>query len=677
MIGTTRQKIELFVISFLALFLQMACIRWLPSQVRVLAYYTNIVLLAAFLGLSVGYLLSARKFRCIWGFPFALLLIMAVSSFFSEAEVLHDQNLYMWQTLIEPIRKISLHWLLPAFFLMVSLIFIPLGQQTGKLFDKLPPILAYTLNIFGSVMGIAVYSILSYKFLPPLWLFAVFMVLYLYFFLTRTNRLFTVVTAVIFAGVLIWIAQLDKGTFWSPYYKIQVSKLSKDANRDEGFNLTVNNDYHQMALNLSESKTKNDKGLREWAKLYELPFRIYPGQVEDALIVGAGTGNDVAAALRTNVRNIDAVDIDPLIIKIGKKLHPEYPYNDKRVSIHNDDARSFFKKTDKKYDVIVFGFLDSHQLFARMSDIRLDTYVYTVESFKEAKSLLKQGGVLSVTFCVTKGWIGNRLFEILKEATGQTPLILSSGDEPNGFTFVYGVSPDKIKDYTILPTDFFGKDKIAVSHDDWPFFYMKDRKIPVDYLIVIAIMLIISLFMIIPTGSVGIGRFQSSFFFLGAGFLLFETTSLTKMSLLFGSTWIVNSAVFTAIFVTILISNFYCSKISVKSLIPYYFMLFAAFLLNYFFPIHMVLKYGMTAKFITAGILIGLPIFFSGVIFVVKFQQTDKRSIAMGSNLIGAMLGGILEYSSILVGFKNLIFLIILLYILSIFQFRKKDSPQE
>ncbi len=677
MINVKRQKFELFLISFLALFLQMACIRWLPSQVRVLAYYTNIVLLAAFLGLSVGYLLSARPFRCIWGFPFALLLIMGVSYFFSDAEVVHDHNLYLWQTFLQPIRKISLQWLLPSFFVMVALLFIPLGQQTGKLFDKLPPVSAYTINILGSVMGIAVYSLLSYNLMPPLWLFAVFMALYLYFFKTRTNKVFTIVTSVIFIVILVWVGYLDKGTYWSPYYKIQVSKLTKNAQRSDGFNLTVNNDYHQMALNLSEEKTKQDKGLDEWARLYELPFRIYPGTVEDALIVGAGTGNDVAAALRTNVRHIDAVDIDPLIIKIGKKQHPEYPYNDKRVSVHNDDARSFFKKTDKKYDVIVFGFLDSHQLFSSMSDIRLDTYVYTVESIRKAASLLKPNGVLSVTFCVTKGWIGNRLWNIMKEATGEDPLLLSSGEEPNGYTFVYGASPSHVSGYTILPKDFFGDEKIEASHDDWPFFYMKERKISRDYMVVILLMLIVSIAMILPTGSVGIGRFKPSFFFLGAGFLLFETTSLIKMSLLFGSTWIVNSVVLTAIFVTILLANLYCVKKSISSLKPYYLLLFAAFCLNYFFPIHIVLQYGMFLKFIAAGILIGLPIFFSGIIFVSKFQHATQRSIAMGSNLIGAMLGGILEYSSMVLGFKNLMFLIVVLYLLSIVQFRKNEIPQE
>lgn len=668
-----RYKIELFLISFLALFLQMACIRWLPSQVRVLAYYTNIVLLAAFLGLSVGYLIASRSFRSIWAFPFLLLLLISASYFFSQTEVIHDQNVYLWQTFLEPISKISLRWLLPLFFLLVSFIFVPLGQQTGKLFDKLPPITAYTLNILGSIMGIVLYSILSYNLLPPLWLFGTFMVIYLYFFVTRTNKIFTAVTAVIFIGLLVWISYLDSGTHWSPYYKIQISKLSQTAQKDDGFHLTVNNDYHQMALNLSDGKIENDKGLQEWAKLYELPFRIYPGTVEDALIVGAGTGNDVAAALRMSVRHVDAVDIDPLIIKIGKKMHPEKPYASEDVSIHIDDARSYFKKTDKKYDVIVFGFLDSHQLFANMTDIRLDTYVYTVESIKKAKSLLKPGGILSVTFCVTKGWIGNRLFAIMEEATGEQPLILSSGEEPNGFTFVYGASPETISDYTILPSDYFGKEKVAASYDDWPFFYLKERKIPKDYLIVIIMMLLISVALILPTGSVGIGRFMPTFFFLGAGFLLFETTSLTKMSLLFGSTWIVNSAVFTAIFATVLLANLYCSKVKVGSLKPYYLLLFAAFALNYFFPVGIALKYGMAVKFLTAGVLIGLPIFFSGVIFVTKFQHTARRSIAMGSNLIGAMIGGMLEYSSMMFGFKNLLFLIVILYLLSMLKLRKRE----
>lgn len=69
------------------------------------------------------------------------------------------------------------------------------------------------------------------------------------------------------------------------------------------------------------------------------------------LIVGAGTGNDVAGALRMGAKRVDAVEIDPMLVDLGRKSHPEKPYTNPRVSVHIDDARSFLKKTGKKYDL--------------------------------------------------------------------------------------------------------------------------------------------------------------------------------------------------------------------------------------------------------------------------------------------------------------------------------------
>lgn len=660
-----REGIELFLISVLGLFLEMACIRWLPSQVKVLSYYTNFVLLASFLGLGIGYMLTNKKRNWLFSFPFLFAALIGIASFLgrSNIEVTHGTSVYFWQTIIEPLARIDLKWILSIFFMMITLLFIPLGQQTGRLFDRLAPLKAYTLNIFGNIFGIIFFAVLSYNLVPPIWIFAAFMICYLYFVYTGSSRFFFTLTAVIFAVVMIWIYAMDRGTFWSPYYKIEVSHLPDQKNTDAGFLLTVNNDYHQMALNLSSVKTANNDANSQWADLYELPFRLKKN-VHNALIVGAGTGNDVAAALRVGVDHIDAVDIDPLILHIGKRHHPEHPYDSGKVSVYNDDARSFFKKTDKKYDVIVFGFLDSHQLFSSMSEIRLDTYVYTVQSLREAQSLLKPDGIIALTFCVTKDWIGIRLRDMMKEATGEMPLMLDSGEVPNGFTYVYGFKGSVPEPYGIISPDMFGSAQVSVPTDQWPFFYLRHKTIPADYLIVLAFIFVFSLILVFATGAKEVVRlFHPFFFFLGAGFLLFETQSITRMSLLFGSTWIVNSAVFIAIFATVLCANYFVGKVNIKNIVPFYICLFVSLLINYLFPLQLILSYPLMIKCVGAGVLIGLPIFFSGVIFVTAFRQTPSRSAAMGSNLIGAMLGGVMEYSSMLFGIKSLIIIVALFYL--------------
>ena len=110
------------------------------------------------------------------------------------------------------------------------------------------------------------------------------------------------------------------------------------------------------------------------------------------MILGAGSGNDVHLVLEQGAKNIDAVEIDRAIWKLGKELNYQKPYDDPRVQVYIDDARAFLKKTKTKYDVIILGTLDSQTLLSGMSSIRLDNYIYTSEAFRSVRELLNQRG---------------------------------------------------------------------------------------------------------------------------------------------------------------------------------------------------------------------------------------------------------------------------------------------
>ena len=62
------QAVELFLVSFLILFFELTCIRWFGSIVIFLTFFTNIVLMACFLGVSVGCLAASRRWNLIHGF---------------------------------------------------------------------------------------------------------------------------------------------------------------------------------------------------------------------------------------------------------------------------------------------------------------------------------------------------------------------------------------------------------------------------------------------------------------------------------------------------------------------------------------------------------------------------------------------------------------------------------
>src|SRR5882757_10602540 len=96
--------------------------------------------------------------------------------------------------------------------------------------------------------------------------------------------------------------------------------------------------------------------LKDLAYYDSLPYKLKAP--EAVLIVGSGMGADVQEALAHGATHVEAVEIDPLIIKLGKEKNARQPYADQRVHAVNDDARHFFNTTDKKFDLIIFGLLD-------------------------------------------------------------------------------------------------------------------------------------------------------------------------------------------------------------------------------------------------------------------------------------------------------------------------------
>ena len=121
------------------------------------------------------------------------------------------------------------------------------------------------------------------------------------------------------------------------------------------------------------------------------------------------------------------IEIDPVIIRVGRERHPDNPYADPRVRVINDDARSFLSRATDTYDLIVYGLLDSHTLLSHGSSVRLDSFVYTIEGLREARSRLKPDGMISLSFTVLSDALGRKIYLMLQEVfDGRGPLCLRS-----------------------------------------------------------------------------------------------------------------------------------------------------------------------------------------------------------------------------------------------------------
>ena len=70
--------INLFLVGFLVLFLELASIRWFSANVIFLQFFANVALIACFLGMSCGCLAARRNENWLAWFPFiALATIVA------------------------------------------------------------------------------------------------------------------------------------------------------------------------------------------------------------------------------------------------------------------------------------------------------------------------------------------------------------------------------------------------------------------------------------------------------------------------------------------------------------------------------------------------------------------------------------------------------------------------
>ena len=156
--------------------------------------------------------------------------------------------------------------------------------------------------------------------------------------------------------------------------------------------------------------------------------------------MGSGAGNDVAGAVRHN-STVDAVEIDPAIRALGEREHPEHPYDSPQVTTYLTDARAFLKRTSKNYDLILFGLLDSHTQFSDYSNMRLDNFVYTEESFAEAKAHLKPDGVIFIKFQVDRPWMARRLADMLQHTFGKPPIIFNAQSSYSVSATCFVISP--------------------------------------------------------------------------------------------------------------------------------------------------------------------------------------------------------------------------------------------
>lgn len=672
--GMRRPKCEMFALSFTALFLEMMVIRWVPSVVHLVAYYANLMLLSSFLGLGAGAMASRRKWDLFGWFPVFLACDIGM--------LLLDRNAVIGATANEArffavSPSVLQAFVLVGIFALNALVFVPLGQRMGALFDSLPRLTAYAWDLAGSLCGTLCFGLFSLRMFSPVLGMAGVMLIYL----AISARRRWLLEVPVFAGVLAAIVwNSDPNAIWSPYYFVTIvrndmpgvtqSAPPRDlmAMRDPPiYSVNVNQFGYHLDGSLDPARytpgTKAAEGVR-WLQLqYGVPYAVADGR-NRVLVVGAGGGCDVEAALAAGVRHVDAVEVDPAVVQISRRFNAGAPYFDPRVTVHVDDARSYLAKTTPGYDLVVFGFLDSQALFSSMNNVRLDGYVYTVEGIRSAFRLLNPAGTLSLSFGLGKPWMGPKLYEMVREATGREPFLYYDADGPQLILIVPKdarvVLPQKVFRFTRIS---YGRPpRIDLATDDWPFLYLTRKTIPADYLLGIASLMAFSVVAVASLRRGSFGRADLHFGLLGMGFLLLETKSISDCSLFFGTTWFVTMIVVAGVLLMVMAANLVAERLKEFSFWMYA-PLFAALALLLAVPREHVLEYAFAGRVLWTLLAVPLPIFFAGIIFSTTFRSASFPSAAFGANLIGAMLGGFCEYLAMAVGSYRLSLLVIVAYL--------------
>lgn len=649
-LSPSRVRTRLVAGSALMLFLELALIRWTGSNVVHLAYFSNFVLLGSFLGIGVGFLRAGRSPGRPYASLFALTaLVWFVLSFPVTINRSGSDVIYFTAVTLEGPPAWAV---LPVVFLAAAAVLMGPAQLVAECFAHLERLEAYRWDLVGSLLGIGAFTALSFLYAPPVVWGAIVAVAYPVLLAPRgwLRRMLVVVPALSLVAMLAAESSVSQ-TLWSPYSKLTWQAATW---RDhQGTHITSNGVPHQSVW---------DAGYR----LAESPFYGYPytrtpaNPHRDVLIVGAGTGTDVAIALAYGATRVDAVEIDPRLKELGDERNPDHPYADPRVHVHVDDGRAFLSSTSREYDLILFALPDSLTLVPGQGALRLESYLFTKEAFESARGHLREGGAFAMYNFYRERWLVDRLAGTAASVFGHSPCL----DVPSQAGQLAVMTVGTSEAAQSCEARWQDRSSVAPATDDRPFLYLREAGVPGLHLVVLGLILAVSLLMVrVFGGPLRQMRPYGDLVLLGAAFMLLETKSITGFALLFGTTWVVNAVVFAGVLVAVLAAVEVTRRFRTPPPPVMFGLLFAGLALAWLVPQAWLLTLPVPLRAVAAVAVAFLPIFAANIIFARRFEGTADATTAFGANLLGAMLGGCLEYLGLATGYHFLLLVAALLYL--------------
>ena len=464
--------------SFLMLFVELALIRWITANNVYVTEATNFVLLASFLGIGIGFLNAASGRDYLRWTPVALLALVGFVLEFPV--ILHSgaggplifSGVGQSRALPQPVS-------FGLVFLLTVAVMAGLGQGVARIFIRFRPLSAYRLDILGSIAGIALFSLLSFLDQPPV-TWGVIACCGLVVVLAPKVRMWQILAVGAVVLLLTW-QSVTPHQEWSPYNKLTLHKRHGNS----VLFISANNIPYQGIHPLS--------AIRKNKQFYLLPYQhVSRASLGNVLIIGAGNGNDVAVALSEGARHVDAVEIDPLLVQIGRQYHPAHPYQSPRVTVHIDDGRQYLQDTQQRYNLILYALPDSLTALAGQSGIRLESYLLTTQALQAARAHLAPGGTFAM-YNYYAPFVLNRYATTIQDAFGRDPCAQLGGFLQGRRMAVLTVRPaGPVPDCA----SFWHGTRVAPATDNRPFPYLASATIPPAYLWLLGAILLASLLLV-------------------------------------------------------------------------------------------------------------------------------------------------------------------------------------
>ena len=644
------KPLRLVLLSCLMLFVELALIRWTGSNVVFLSYFSNFVLLGSFLGIGIGFLRGRAKTNLFRWSPIALAFFVGFILIFPVQIDRRGSDLIYFGGF--DMSGLPSWVMLPIIFVAVAGIMAMIAEGVARTFVELDPLEAYRWDIVGSILGIAAFSLLSFTWAPPVVWGIGAATLFLILLPRATLRPLHYVA--LFGLVFMLARESVVEIFsWSPYYK--VTTFAPEEVPGATF-VNVNGIPHQGFTTVEER--------RETDPVYFLPYERTATDLENVLIVGAGTGSDVAIALAEGAEHIDAVEIDPRLQQVGAELNKDRPYQDPRVSVHINDGRAFLEQTENRYDLILFALPDSLTLVSGQSSLRLESYLFTVEAMEAARDRLNPDGAFAMYNYYREPWLADRLAGTMQAAFGNEPCLDTVGDVGFLAVLTVGVEEDAVDCPATSAWSVTDPEAAAsVTTDNYPFLYLREPSIPTFYLLTLALILVASAAMVrFVSGPFRPMRGYADLFFMGVAFLLLETKSIVQFALLFGTTWFVNALVFGGVLVSVLLAIEVARRVTLPRPLVLYGALLVGLMVAWLVPVNALLALDFAPRLVLATVIWFTPIFLANLIFAERFRNVEASNVAFGANLLGAMVGGVLEYVALITGYHALLIVVAGLY---------------